>query len=71
MVFTPEGVYDSSDEGDRLVTHVVDEEVKPLSQFARRLFTPFLANELRQGRPPVPDRFSLPPPLLPKPGTPR
>lgn len=64
VAFTPEGVYDGSREGDRLVCFVQGDTVAPIDQFVQRFFRPLLTDQLRQGVRPVSKPFTPPPPLL-------
>jgi len=66
VVFTPDGLFDSSPRGSDLVRWAYDGEVRTLEQYERQAFyRPRLGEELRLGPPPaavaLPDR---PPPAL-------
>ena len=64
VAFTPEGVYDASLDGERLVTFTNDREVKPLDQYAPRLFHPLLTGQFLEGVATPPKSYNPPPPLL-------
>ena len=49
LAFTPDGVYDSSLEGDRMVSFVFAHEVRPLEQYAEQFHKPQLTDDLRLG----------------------
>jgi WD40 repeat protein len=64
VAFTPDGMYDSSLNGDRLVSFVQNREVRPLEQFAARFCRFGLTDQLRQGIRPEPPAFTPPPTLV-------
>ncbi len=66
IVFTPDGVFDSSPDGEDRVRWSYDGDVRTLEQYERNQYYHFqLADELRQGRRPVPASPPLgPPPKL-------
>ena len=63
VAYTPMGVFDASNAGDRAVAFAVDREVRPLDQFAERFHRFRLTNDLRGGHSPEPAAHSPPPPL--------
>jgi WD40 repeat protein len=72
VAFTPEGIYDSSLEGDRLVSFVLENQVRPLEQYADQFHKFQLTDDLRLGARPQAPTFTPPPALAidPPPGAP-
>ena len=64
VAYTPEGVYDASLDGERLVTFGDGRKVDPLDQYAPRLFHPLLTDQFRRGLPTPPKAYQPPPPLV-------
>jgi WD40 repeat protein len=71
VAFTPDGIYDSSLEGERLVSFVLENRVRPLEQYADQFHKFQLTDDLRLGSKPQAPTFTPPPalaidpPLLP------
>jgi WD40 repeat protein len=63
VAFTPDGIYDSSLEGDRLVSFVLENQVRPLEQYAEQFHKFQLTDDLRLGARPQAPTFSPPPAL--------
>jgi WD40 repeat protein/uncharacterized caspase-like protein len=64
LAFTPEGLYDSSLDGDRMISFVIDREVRPLEQYSERFHKFQLTDELRLGARPAPPAYTPPPALV-------
>ena len=64
VAFTPEGLYDGSLDGDRMVSFADGRALIPADQFASRLFRPLLTDKIRIGEPGRPEPFVRPKPLL-------
>ncbi len=64
VAFTPDGVYDASLDGERLVTFADGRKVNPLDQYATRLFHPLLTGQFLEGVATPPKPYNPPPPLL-------
>lgn len=64
VAYTPEGVFDSSLNGDRLVSFVLNREVKPLEQFQKKFHKFQLTEDLRKGIRPEPPAYTQPPGLV-------
>jgi WD40 repeat protein len=63
LAFTPEGLYDSSLEGDRLVSFVLENQVRPLEQYAEQFHKFQLTDDLRLGARPQAPLHTAPPAL--------
>lgn len=64
VAYTPDGVYDSSLNGDRLVSFAIDGALGPLEQFAPRFHKIQLTDDLRAGNRPAPLAHTAPPTLV-------
>jgi WD40 repeat protein len=64
LAFTPDGLYDSSLDGDRMISFVIDREVRPLEQYSERFHKFQLTDELRLGARPAPPAYTPPPALV-------
>jgi WD40 repeat protein len=63
LAFTPEGIYDSSLEGDRMVSFVLENRIRPLEQYAEQFHKFQLTDDLRLGARPQAPLFTPPPAL--------
>ena len=64
VAFTPDGVYDSSLDGDRMVSFVIGQDVRRLEQYAGQFRKFQLTDDLRKGTRPQPPAHTAPPPLV-------
>lgn len=62
--FTPDGVFDGSQDSDNLVRFVADLDADPLDQYLDLLHRPLLTDELRRGLRPSRKDFTPPPALI-------
>ena len=63
VAFTPDGVYDSSLQGDRMVSFVQENQVRPLEQYAEQFHKFQLTDDLRLGARPLAPSYTPPPAL--------
>ncbi len=63
LAFTPDGIYDSSLEGDRMVSFVLENQVRPLEQYAEQFHKFQLTDDLRLGARPQAPLHTAPPAL--------
>jgi hypothetical protein len=64
IAFTPEGIYDSSLDGDRMISFIIGSVVQPLEQFSERFHKYRLTEDLRLGARPQPPTITPPPSLV-------